>query len=171
MFVLWINSLFRLFSGFFCIVSLESLLMIVMFFLLGSFLVMRCSYIYGMLGYVAHLLVVVLPLFISLFFCRLGFSFRSFFGNFVPLGSPLWISPFVSLAELISYVVRPAVLLFRPFINLSVGAYGGLAVGGLCFSLGWGICIFLFFLFVYEVFVAVMHWFIVREILSFSVDH
>ncbi|KRX85979.1 hypothetical protein T4E_4664 [Trichinella pseudospiralis] len=56
-------------------------------------------------------------------------------------------------------------------MRCGVGAYGGLAVGGLCFSLGWGLLAFMILLFVYEVFVAVMHWFIVREILSFSVDH
>lgn len=41
------------------------------------------------------------------------------------------------LAETIRYVVRPVVLMIRPFLNLSIGAFGGAAIGGMCISLSY----------------------------------
>lgn len=74
------------------------------------------------------------------------------------------------LAETLSYLVRPVVLMIRPFVNLTIGSLGGYAIGSMCFSVSWAI-LFLGFLFFYEIFVAVVHWFIVCNILSFSEDH
>jgi hypothetical protein len=70
----------------------------------------------------------------------------------------------------LSYLVRPGVLMIRPFVNLTMGSLGGYVLGSMRFRAFW-VLIFLFVLFFYEVFVAVVHWFIVCNILSFSEDH
>lgn len=68
--------------------------------------------------------------------------------------------------------MRPGVLFFRPFVNLSVGAYACLVIGGFCVENEDAFLVFyLSLLFIYELFVAMMHWFIVYEILKFRVDH
>lgn len=61
------------------------------------------------------------------------------------------------LAETLSYIVRPVVLLIRPFVNLTIGSLGGVAIGVLGLKYGFGIFIFLIVLFFYEVFVALVH--------------
>nr|YP_009650989.1 ATP synthase F0 subunit 6 [Uvitellina sp. SSS-2019]QCY72815.1 ATPase subunit 6 [Uvitellina sp. SSS-2019] len=140
--------------------------------LLCCFLYLRIPYIYGFYGFGLVLVFFIAPLFLSLFFSRLSlFGFRSFFCGFIPLGTPLWISPFVCLAETLSYMVRPAVLMLRPFVNLTIGSLGGVALGSLVFKFGGGVVVFLLLLFFYEIFVALVHWFIVCNILSFSKDH
>lgn len=138
--------------------------------LLFCFLSLRLPYIFGLLGFGLYLFFYIFPVFISLFLRRIVRKPGLFFSSFVPLGTPLWIAPFVCLAETLSYLVRPVVLLIRPFVKLSMGSLGGYVLGGMCFSsiyvLG-----FLVVLFFYEIFVAVVHWFIVCNILSFSEDH
>nr|YP_009240946.1 ATP synthase F0 subunit 6 [Brachycladium goliath]ALN38359.1 ATP synthase F0 subunit 6 [Brachycladium goliath] len=143
----------------------------VLFFLLVCFLGLRMPYLYGLSGFGLYLFFVVAPLFLSLFFCRVvDVGVVDFFSSLVPPGTPLWIAPFVCLAETLSYLVRPVVLMIRPFVNLSIGALGGYSLGLLSFS-SFGVLFFLFVLFFYEVFVAVVHWFIVCNILSFSENH
>nr|QYA17641.1 ATP synthase F0 subunit 6 [Echinostomatidae sp. MSB para 30070] len=143
-----------------------------LFGLLLSFLFLRIPYIYGMSGFALFIVLVVLPLFLSLLLSRIiDVGPTSFFSGFVPPGTPLWIAPFVCLAETLSYIVRPIVLMIRPFVNLTIGTLGGVAIGGLGFKFGVWIISFLFLLFFYEVFVALVHWFIVCNILSFSEDH
>nr|AYH51397.1 ATP synthase F0 subunit 6 [Hysteromorpha triloba] len=143
----------------------------VMFTVLLCFLLLRIPYIFGMGGFFLFLVFFIFPLFLSLMFFRLGDNVRSFFSSFVPMGTPLWIAPFVCLAETISYLVRPIVLLIRPFLNLSIGALGGASLGFMSLKFGYGVILLLVVLFFYEVFVALVHWFIVCNILSFSVDH
>nr|YP_010528192.1 ATP synthase F0 subunit 6 [Echinoparyphium aconiatum]UXW64386.1 ATP synthase F0 subunit 6 [Echinoparyphium aconiatum] len=143
-----------------------------LFGLLFSFLLLRIPYIYGMTGFALFIVFIISPLFASLFLCRvLDVGPTSFFSGFVPPGTPLWIAPFVCLAETLSYIVRPVVLMIRPFVNLTIGTLGGVAIGSLGFKFGIWIISFLFILFFYEVFVALVHWFIVCNILSFSEDH
>nr|QAY80533.1 ATP synthase F0 subunit 6 [Paragonimus kellicotti] len=139
--------------------------------LLFCFLSLRFPYLFGLGGFSLFLFFVISPLFLSLFLSRLldGSAF-SFFSSFVPEGTPLWIAPFVCMAETLSYLVRPVVLMIRPFVNLSMGAMGGYVLGLLSFRFSW-VIFFLVFLFFYEIFVAVVHWFIVCNILSFSEDH
>lgn len=74
------------------------------------------------------------------------------------------------MAERISYVVRPFVLMVRPVLNISIGAFAGRALGGFCVSHS-AVFPVLCVLFLYEVFVAMVHWFIVVSILKFSVEH
>nr|ATD85499.1 ATP synthase F0 subunit 6 [Paragonimus heterotremus] len=139
--------------------------------LLFCFLSLRFPYLFGLSGFGLFLFFVILPLFLSLFLSRLlDGGVASFFSSFVPEGTPLWIAPFVCMAETLSYLVRPVVLMIRPFVNLSMGAMGGYVLGLLSFRLEW-VAFFLFLLFFYEVFVAIVHWFIVCNILSFSEDH
>nr|ACB31848.1 ATPase 6 [Opisthorchis viverrini] len=142
-----------------------------LFLLFMGFMSLRLPYFYGMGGFILFIFFVVSPLFCGLFFSRvLDGGLSRFVSCFVPIGVPVWIAPFVCLAESLSYVVRPVVLMMRPFVNLSAGALGGYAVGALCFINYW-VVVFLVLLFFYEVFVAVVHWFIVYSILSFSEDH
>lgn len=138
--------------------------------LLFCFLSLRVPYIFGLMGFGVYLFFYIFPLFVGLFFRRVFIKLNSFFSSFIPLGTPLWIAPFVCLAETLSYIVRPVVLLIRPFVKLSMGSLGGYVLGGMCFKSGWLVS-FLVVLFFYEIFVAVVHWFIVCNILSFSEDH
>lgn len=144
---------------------------LVLFGLLFRFLILRIPYIYGLMGFGLYLFVVLSPMFLALFLGRIvdGGPFR-FFSSFVPSGTPLWIAPFVCLAETLSYLVRPVILMIRPFVNLTMGSLGGYVLGSMRFGSHW-VVLFLFVLFFYEIFVAVVHWFIVCNILSFSEEH
>ncbi|KAA3669751.1 ATP6 (mitochondrion) [Paragonimus westermani] len=139
--------------------------------LLFCFLGLRFPYLFDLVSFGAFLVFAILPLFLALFFSRLfDGKLVDFFSPFVPSGTPVWIAPFVCMAETLSYLVRPVVLMIRPFVNLSMGAMGGYILGLLTFRFSW-VVFFLVFLFFYEVFVAVVHWFIVCNILSFSESH
>nr|YP_009524388.1 ATP synthase F0 subunit 6 [Lepidotrema longipenis]AXR86348.1 ATP synthase F0 subunit 6 [Lepidotrema longipenis] len=143
-----------------------------LFFLLIVFLFLRIPFIYGSMGFFSVVFLMIIPLFLSLFFIRLEFSLFDFFSSLIPGGTPLWIAPLVGVAETISYIVRPFVLIIRPFLNITIGAIGVAAVGGMSFSIsGKMLILFMSFLFFYEVFVAIVHWFIVVNILLFSKDH
>lgn len=61
--------------------------------------------------------------------------------------------------------------MIRPFAKLTIGSFGGVALGAMCLKFRRGVLFFLVVLFFYEVFVALVHWFIVCNILSFSEDH
>lgn len=134
------------------------------------FLIYRVPYCYSPFCFAVFLIIVVLGLFLSLFFWRLGKDVNAFFGRLVPVGTPLYICPLVCLAESIRYIIRPIVLVLRPFINISLGCYGAVALCKLCY-VHWLWLFALFILFFYEVFVALVHWYIVIRILLFSVDH
>lgn len=130
---------------------------IVLFFLLSCFLCLRIPYIFGLMGYGLFLFFIIFPLFMGLFFCRLLEGGASdFFSSFIPKGTPLWIAPFVCLAETLRYIVRPFVLMVRPFVNISMGSLGGYVLGLLCFR-NKCVLLFLILLFFYEIFVAVVH--------------
>nr|YP_007476442.1 ATP synthase F0 subunit 6 [Echinococcus equinus]ARO49932.1 ATPase subunit 6 [Echinococcus equinus]BAM84079.1 ATPase subunit 6 [Echinococcus equinus] len=134
------------------------------------FLLYRLPYCYSFYLFSVFLLVVVFVMFVSLFMCRVSNSVNSFFASFIPLSTPLYICFLVCVAESISYIIRPVVLILRPFINISLGCFGAVALGNLCFvNFWWGLG--LVGLFFYEVFVALIHWYIVSSILDFSVDH
>nr|WRY68986.1 ATP synthase F0 subunit 6 [Cichlidogyrus thurstonae] len=163
------------FSAFFSFVgnlcsSLGFIYYLSCFSVLSLFLLFRVPFIYGMVGFIALIVVLILPVYLSLFFGRLEEGLNLFFSSLVPSGTPLWIAPFVGLAETISYIVRPIVLMIRPFLNITIGALGVSSLAGM--SIGnniiWVVLIGIFF---YEVFVAVVHWFIVVNILGFSEDH
>lgn len=99
------------------------------------FLILRVPYLYGLFGFGLFLFFVISPLFLALFFGRLfDGGLVSFFSSFVPQGTPLWIAPFVCLAETLSYLVRPGVLMIRPFVNLTMGSIGGYVLGGMRFG-------------------------------------
>nr|QXU59721.1 ATP synthase F0 subunit 6 [Adenocephalus pacificus] len=134
------------------------------------FLGYRFPYTYSPFFFAVILMCYVFFCFVSLLLTRLTDSPREFFSGFVPVGTPLYICPLVCCAETISYIIRPFVMIFRPFINLSLGCFGAVAVGGFCVSNWWWLII-LSLVFFYEVFVALVHWYIVTSILSFSVDH
>jgi F-type H+-transporting ATPase subunit a len=108
--------------------------------------------------------------FSSLFLGRLFLGGFIFLSGFIPVGTPLWVCPLVALAETVRFVIRPFVLMLRPFINITLGCVGVAVVGG--FGVSSGVWAFvLFTIFFYEVFVALVHWFIVTSILLFSIDH
>lgn len=134
------------------------------------FLLYRMPYCYSPFLFSVFLLVIVFSAFISLFLRRLLGDAEEFFSRFVPIGTPVYICPLVCIAETIRYIIRPVVLILRPFINIRLGYFGAAALCSLCFySLTWFLALFV--LFFYEVFVAIVHWYIVTSILSFSIDH
>lgn len=134
------------------------------------FLSYRVPYCYRPFLFSTFLVIMVFSAFVSLFSRRLFNNTKEFFSRFVPVGTPMYICPLVCVAETISYIIRPIVLILRPFINIRLGCLGAVALCKLCFS-NWLWILVLFILFFYEVFVAVVHWYIVTRILSFSVDH
>lgn len=151
-----------------CVFSYYYLLILSCVFLL--FLSYRLPYCYSPFLFSVFLVVVVFSSFMSLFFSRLLLKINAFFAGFIPVGTPAYICPLVCLAESISYIIRPLVLILRPFINITLGCLGAVALSNLCFSsFVWFIVLVI--LFFYEVFVAVVHWYIVTSILSFSIDH
>nr|YP_010514549.1 ATP synthase F0 subunit 6 [Diplodiscus japonicus]UXL86280.1 ATP synthase F0 subunit 6 [Diplodiscus japonicus] len=149
----------------------EFLYRVVLLLVLCCFLLLRVPYIFGMSGFAVFLFVFVFPLFLALFVSRMSVEgISKFCAGLIPDGTPVWIAPFVCLTESLSYLVRPVVLLIRPFVNLTIGAMGGFVIGLLTLETWW-VILFLFILFFYEVFVALVHWFIVCSILSFSEKH
>nr|AFD18220.1 ATPase subunit 6 [Neobenedenia melleni] len=141
-----------------------------MFILFIYFLLLRMPYIYSSIAFMGVIICVISPLFLSIFLSRICTGLNEFFSSLLPPGTPLGIAPFVCLAETISYIVRPIVLMIRPFLNITIGSIGGASLASITMSLT-GIYLFLCLLFFYEIFVAVVHWFIISKILSFSVDH
>nr|UFQ88938.1 ATP synthase F0 subunit 6 [Rhinebothroides sp. MZUSP 8027]UFQ88950.1 ATP synthase F0 subunit 6 [Rhinebothroides sp. MZUSP 8028]UFQ88962.1 ATP synthase F0 subunit 6 [Rhinebothroides sp. MZUSP 8029] len=134
------------------------------------FLLYRVPYCYSPFFFSVMLMTLVFSAFISLFLRRVIYDSNEFFSSFVPVGTPLYICPLVCIAESISYVIRPFVLIFRPFINISLGCFGAVALSTFCISSSvWYLVLIIVFF--YEVFVALVHWFIVTNILSFSIAH
>nr|BDI27944.1 ATP synthase subunit 6 [Cylindrotaenia sp. MN-2022] len=155
------NYLIKVFSYYYLLVMTVVLLMLLSY---------RIPYCYSPYLFIVLLVVIVFSSFISLFSSRVANDYLGFFGSFVPVGTPLYICCLVCLAETISYIIRPIVLILRPFINVSLGCLGAVAISNLCLvSYMW--CAVLVILFFYEVFVAVVHWYIVTSILAFSIDH
>nr|ABO86170.1 ATP synthase F0 subunit 6 [Gyrodactylus salaris] len=140
--------------------------------ILLEFILYRIPGVFDAHYFIVFLLVVLLPYFISLFTSRVAIDCEEFLCSFTPVGAPIAIAPFVCIAEGVSYVVRPFVLILRPFLNLTIGAFGALSLGGLISS-GVNPVIFILFVFIffYEIFVSLVHWFIVSNILIFSIDH
>nr|YP_009466057.1 ATP synthase F0 subunit 6 [Hydatigera kamiyai]BAN15670.1 ATP synthase subunit 6 [Hydatigera kamiyai] len=134
------------------------------------FISYRFPYCYSPWLFVVWLIGVVFVCFVSLWLNRLLDNSSAFFASFVPLGTPIYICPLVCIAESISYVIRPFVLILRPFINISLGCFGAAFVGGVV-SVNYLWFLVLVVLFFYEVFVALVHWFIVLSILQFSENH
>lgn len=103
--------------------------------MLFCFLRLRVPYIFGVLGFRVYLFFVIFPVFLSLFLCRiLDGGVSRFFSSLVPDGTPVWIAPFVCLAETLRYIVRPVVLMLRPFVKLTIGSMGGYVLGLFCLS-------------------------------------
>nr|QXU59661.1 ATP synthase F0 subunit 6 [Cephalochlamys namaquensis] len=171
--------MFLIFSGWTSVVSLlyNRLLGLFSYYylcILGALLVLflfyRFPYIYSAYFFIVVLFCYLFSGFVSLFLMRTFKSPHYFFSTFIPVGTPLYICPLVCCAETISYFIRPFVLIVRPFINISLGCFGAVALGNFCLgSYIWLLALLI--LFFYEVFVALVHWFIVTSIMSFSIDH
>ena len=101
---------------------------------LSLFLVYRVPYCYSPFLFSIFLLVIVFRMFISLFLSRLFNKIKDFFSRFIPVGTPLYICPLVCVAETVSYIIRPIVLILRPFINIRLGCFGAVALCKLCFT-------------------------------------
>nr|YP_009442303.1 ATP synthase F0 subunit 6 [Paratetraonchoides inermis]ATN95413.1 ATP synthase F0 subunit 6 [Paratetraonchoides inermis] len=142
------------------------------YYILGFFLSLRFPILWGSLGLLEIIIFIVFPLFLSLIFNRIENGLNIFFSSFIPIGTPLWIAWFVGLAETISYMVRPLILVIRPFLNISIGVLGTSMVINLIIN-SFSLIIFslLFIIFFYEIFVAIVHWYIVNNILNFSINH
>nr|YP_009327975.1 ATP synthase F0 subunit 6 [Cladotaenia vulturi]APC62895.1 ATP synthase F0 subunit 6 [Cladotaenia vulturi] len=138
--------------------------------ILFTFLVYRFPYCYSLYIFVTILIIMIFSMFLSMFFSRIICDINGFFSCFIPVGTPIYICLLVCLAEAISYIIRPIVLILRPFINISLGCIGAVYLGSLCLS-SMFCYVLLCVLFFYEVFVALVHWYIVISILSFSIDH
>nr|AXR86360.1 ATP synthase F0 subunit 6 [Lamellodiscus spari] len=151
-------------------ISVSNWFNLVLCFLLINFLLLRMPTIYGSLGFFVFVFCSIFPLFFGFLYSRLEFSVLEFFSSLIPANTPLWIAPLVGLAETISYIVRPFVLIIRPFLNITIGILGSNALSSFCLNNNI-LILGLIFLFFYEVFVAVVHWFIVANILLFSRDH
>nr|NP_066233.2 ATP synthase F0 subunit 6 [Taenia crassiceps]AAG13173.2 ATPase subunit 6 [Taenia crassiceps]BAA83541.3 ATPase subunit 6 [Taenia crassiceps] len=162
------SSVFSCFGNiFFNKLSYYSNILFVVMFL---FICYRVPYCYSPYLFVVFLIMVVFCCFVSLFLIRVFDSINHFFSNFIPVGTPMYICFLVCVAETISYIIRPLVLILRPFINISLGCFGAVAVGGLTINNGFWLLV-MFILFFYEIFVALVHWYIVISILEFSMDH
>nr|YP_009826143.1 ATP synthase F0 subunit 6 [Lyperosomum longicauda]QIX04653.1 ATP synthase F0 subunit 6 [Lyperosomum longicauda] len=146
-------------------------------FILGGLLVgmfgLRVPGVFGFWEYSVFICLFVAPLFLSVVFGRLA-GFRGFLLSFLPVGCPVYLAPFVFVIEMFSFlVVRSFVLVIRPIVNLVFGYFGVSAACYLMLNTGWvfsGMCLWLFMV-CYEVFVTLLHWYIVCHILMFSRDY
>nr|YP_009572229.1 ATP synthase F0 subunit 6 [Gyrodactylus gurleyi]AMZ79742.1 ATP synthase F0 subunit 6 [Gyrodactylus gurleyi] len=154
------------------VINNKTLSSFLLFLILGEFILYRIPGIFDIHYFIVFLLLLLIPYFLSLFVNRVVSDWEEFFCSFTPVGAPIAIAPFVCIAEGISYIVRPLVLVLRPFLNLTIGAFGALSLGGFI-SCSFNPIIFILFLFIffYEIFVSLVHWFIVSNILIFSIDH
>nr|ABF21349.1 ATP synthase F0 subunit 6 [Scoloplos cf. armiger CB-2006] len=82
----------------------------------------------GLVPYVlpssSHLLFTLtfgLPLWLALIISSAKQNISSFMAALLPEGAPAWLNPFLTLAETISTVVRPATLSFRLAANMKAG--------------------------------------------------
>nr|BAV81452.1 ATP synthase F0 subunit 6 [Schistosoma curassoni] len=170
---LWVNSVInwvslRVIEG----INSEKWYSFIILLVFSELILTRCPYVYNYTWFILFLFLFIIPLYTSLVFTRLYSSLSKFFAEMIPSGSPLWILPFIHHIEMISFLIRPVVLLLRPFINISVGIYAGITIGDLfILSDNYTFMFFLFIFFIYEVFVTVVHWFIINEILKFTVFH
>ncbi len=110
-------------------------------FVLGSafvlFLSYRFPYVYSPFFFAVFLSCYIFTCFVCLMLIRLSNSINEFFSKFVPIGTPLYICPLVCCAETISYIIRPFVMIFRPFINLGMGYFVAIGVGGFSLANWW----------------------------------
>lgn len=120
MFVCYLSMFYSYVVSFVLSFYMSRLNFLFLFVLLSSFLFLRFPHLYGILGFFEVVFFLIFPLFLSLFFSRL-FFFKDFSASFVPEGSPQIMAFFVSFAELVSYFIRPFVLMLRPYLNLSLG--------------------------------------------------
>lgn len=74
-----------------------------------------------MSGFSILVFVLVMSLYCGVLFKSIAVDVMKFFAMFIPAGTPLWIAPLVCLAETVSFVLRPFVLVLRPIINLRIG--------------------------------------------------
>lgn len=100
--------------------------------LFSTFLIYRFPYLYSPYIFFALLVMVLFGMFISMFLFRLFTKPKEFFSSLLPAGTPMYIGPLVVMAETISYVIRPVVLIFRPYINIRLGCFGAMAMGKFC---------------------------------------
>nr|YP_009414359.1 ATPase subunit 6 [Dactylogyrus lamellatus]ALP29099.1 ATPase subunit 6 [Dactylogyrus lamellatus] len=150
--------------------KLGSVSYFILLVVLMCFLTIRVPGFYGLSDFIFLLLTLIFPIFLGLFFNRLGFGLDSFISSMIPAGTPMWVAPLVGLAEMISYFIRPLVLMLRPFLNITIGVFGSLSLGSLCLGTN-ALLLVLVIIFFYELFVAFIQWYIVASILDFSIDH
>nr|QIX04641.1 ATP synthase F0 subunit 6 [Brachydistomum sp. PakPr2] len=141
----------------------RGVLIVLFVFLLGS----RVPYVFSLDVFAGVVVFFVLSGFVSLVFSRLG-RWDLFLTSLLPCGTPLWIAPAIFYIELVSFLVRPLVLVLRPIVNLAFGCFGTI----ISFHCVLGFHEFgvplVFFLLVYETILLMVHWFIVHQILLFT---
>lgn len=132
---------------------------------------MRFPYVFGFGSFLLVVFCVVGPMFIGLVGCRvLRVGIFNFFASFVPADTPLVLAPFICVIETLSYGIRPLIMALRIFINISIGSV--LLYASCFFSYFYLLAVLLWaFVFLYEIFVAVLHWFILCSLMAFSEDH
>ncbi len=58
---------------------------------------------------------------LTIILSRLTYKITKFLGQFLPLGTPLWLAPFISIIEFFRTSVRPITLGFRLTANIIIG--------------------------------------------------
>lgn len=132
---------------------------------------MRFPYVFGYGAFLMLVCGVVGPLFVSLIGCRVfRVGLLDFFASFVPADTPMILAPFICVIETLRYGIRPVIMALRIFINISIGSV--LLYASCFFSYYYllGLVLWLV-IFLYEIFVAVLHWFILCRLMAFSEDH
>nr|YP_009938508.1 ATP synthase F0 subunit 6 [Prosthogonimus cuneatus]QNU39792.1 ATP synthase F0 subunit 6 [Prosthogonimus cuneatus] len=146
-------------------------------FVLLWFIFVRVPFVFDLFDFFLFVLVFVFSLHISAMVSRLEFSVSLFLSSFVPSGVSSFFGLFLCVVETISYLIRPFVLVFRPFLNFVIGGVVGHSLfGSFCYwyrgSFGvfyyldilylLGLVGLLFFLF-YEWCVSVVQWYIINS--------
>lgn len=167
MFFNWYNSFFRTILGY----TLRGYYKVIrdkfLVFMLLCFFSVRVPYLFGFPGLFGFLIFWILPLVLALILTRVLSDFLGLISSFVPSGTPGFTVSFVCWLETIRFIIRFLVLFLRPFVNLGAGVMIMFRLSYSSLGLVWPVSI-MFGVFFYECFIAMVHWYIVCNILSFS---
>nr|QZZ81260.1 ATP synthase F0 subunit 6 [Prosthogonimus pellucidus] len=144
-------------------------------FLLFWFFFVRAPYIFDLVDFLLLVFLFVFSLHVSAMLSRLESSVSVFLSSFVPSGVSSFFGFFLCVVETISYLIRPFVLVLRPFLNFTIGGIVGhsLLISSCCWNFEnpgiYSSCSYLVvwfcllaFLF-YEWFVSVVQWYIINS--------
>jgi F-type H+-transporting ATPase subunit a len=133
-------------------------------FILGCNLSGMLPYSFTVTSHLAVTLTMALAVLLAVVIIGIKKQGLHFFDIFIPKGLPMWITPIVSVIEIISFFARPVSHSIRLAANMTAGHVLMKVIAGFVFSMGATLgllpVLFLTALTGFEIFVAVLHAYI-----------